>query len=44
MRIPTFDGTEAKYKKWWLRFKTYAKVGGSSKATVTIPEMDSPIS
>ena len=37
-----FDGTDEKYQKWWLRFKTCAKLGGISKEIRTTPEVDLP--
>ena len=42
IRIPTFNGNEDQYQKWWIRFKAYAKLAGFSKALVDTPEADLP--
>jgi len=42
VKVPTFDGKEENYQRWWLRFKAYSKLGGFSKAISTVPETDLP--
>ena len=32
VRAPVFDGSDAQYQKWWLRFKTHEKLAGVGKA------------
>ena len=40
IRVPTFDGNQDQYQKWWMRFKAYAKLSGFSQALVDHPETD----
>ena len=28
LKIPSFDGEEDKFQKWWLQFQSYAQVKG----------------
>ena len=40
MKVPTFNGEESNYQRWWIRFKAYANLVGFSKALEITPESD----
>ena len=42
VRVPTFDGDESKYQKWWIRFRAYARLAGFTKAIDMQPDPDLP--
>ena len=37
IRVPTFDGDEDQYQKWWMRFKAYSTLSGFSQALMENP-------
>jgi hypothetical protein len=40
--LPFFDGEPAKFKGWWMRFKSYATIKNFSQATQRTAEADLP--
>ena len=42
IRVPTFDGDEDHYQKWWMRFKACATLSGFSQALIDARETDPP--
>ena len=42
VKVPSFDGDETNYQRWWMRFKAYAKMTGFHKALEITPEVDLP--
>ena len=41
-RIPTFDGTHAKFQMWWTRMKAYAALRGYAQTLKATKERDMP--
>ena len=44
VRVPVFDGDEASFQTWWMRFRAHTKISGFSKAVGIDPETDVPSS
>ena len=42
IRVPTFDGDEDHYQKWWMRFKVCTKLSGFSQVLIDTCETDLP--
>ena len=42
VKVPTFNGEESNYQRWWIMFKSHAKLEVFNKALELTPESDLP--